>query len=148
MTGRQNRQTSATIQEVCADPVETGIPGLGGVGPCFEPPTRGGPSRTVVQRIVIPPGFETGWHYHPADVLVTVVRGSLTHYDAIGRVDVRPAGTSFLEPAGMIHAHLGRNDGDEPVVMYVTHVSPVSGALALPLPVAAPGDGAQGPAAA
>ncbi|MFE3760599.1 cupin domain-containing protein [Streptomyces sp. NPDC059104] len=140
MTGRQDQQPSATIQAAGTDPVETGGRGRGDVDPCSGPPTRGGPSRTVVQRIVIPPGFETGWHYHCGDVRVVVARGRLTHHDAIGRVDVRPAGTSFLEPAGLVHAHLGRNDGDEPVVLYVTHVGPFSRALALPLPSAPPRD--------
>ncbi|MET8755437.1 cupin domain-containing protein [Streptomyces sp. NPDC004667] len=103
----------------------------------FELSVQDGPCHTVVQRIVIQPGADTGWHYHPGDVFAVVAQGELTHYDAIGRVNVHPAGTSFLEPSGMIHAHLGRNEGDEPVVMYATYVSPVGQQLTLPVPVVA-----------
>ncbi|MFE3762330.1 cupin domain-containing protein [Streptomyces sp. NPDC059104] len=117
-------------------PVETETLAHGEGAEGFELSPQGGPCTTVVQRIVIPPGADTGWHYHPGDVLAVVAQGELTHYDAIGRVDVHPAGTSFLEPSGMIHAHLGRNEGSEPVVMYATYVSPVGRELTLPVPVA------------
>ncbi|MFJ7209270.1 cupin domain-containing protein [Streptomyces sp. NPDC098789] len=117
------------------DPVVTETLVRGEAAEPFELSVSGGPCRTVIQRTVVPPGAETGWHYHPGDVVVVVARGVLTHYDAIGRVEVHPAGTSFQEPAGMIHAHLGRNEGEEPVVLYATHLVPLGRALALPVPV-------------
>lgn len=35
-----------------------------------------------------------------------------------------PAGTSFVEPAGSDHRHIGRNLGSEPVVLWVTYLLP------------------------
>ncbi|MFD9877848.1 cupin domain-containing protein, partial [[Kitasatospora] papulosa] len=39
-------------------------------------------------------------------------------------VEVTPAGTSFIEPSGADHRHIGRNLGTEPVVLWVTYLLP------------------------
>ncbi len=42
-------------------------------------------------------------------------------------MEVSPAGTSFIEPSGKKHRHIGRNLGTEPVVLWVTYLLPPHG---------------------
>ncbi|WP_308407211.1 cupin domain-containing protein [Streptomyces sp. APSN-46.1] len=72
------------------------------------------------REIVIAPGGCTGWHYHRVELIAVVRSGTLTRILHDDSVVVHRAGTSFIEPAGIAHIHLGRNLGAEPVVLYVT----------------------------
>jgi quercetin dioxygenase-like cupin family protein len=64
----------------------------------------------------------SGWHSHPGVVLVTVISGTVTFYDAqcVGIAHV--AGTSFVESGGDIG--LARNESDAPAQVYVTYLVP------------------------
>src|SRR3989442_8575949 len=58
----------------------------------------------VVVSIVVTPGGNSGWHYHPGPVLVTVKTGTITFYmgvDPSCSAHVHPAGTTFFENGGM-----------------------------------------------
>src|SRR2546426_11288567 len=59
----------------------------------------------VVVSIVVTPGGNSGWHYHPGPVLVTVKTGTITFYmgdDPSCSAHVHPAGTTFFENGGMV----------------------------------------------
>ena len=66
----------------------------------------------VVVSIVVTPGGNSGWHYHPGPVLVTVKTGTITFYmgdDPSCSAHVHPAGTTFFENGGMVG--MARNEG-------------------------------------
>src|SRR5256886_13107747 len=59
----------------------------------------------VVVSIVVTPGGNSGWHYHPGPVLVTVKTGTITFYmgdDPSCSAHVHPAGTTFFENGGLV----------------------------------------------
>lgn len=56
-----------------------------------------GPVDFITATVNIAAGGTSGWHSHPGVVLVSVVAGSLTFYDATCVASVHPAGTSFVE---------------------------------------------------
>jgi quercetin dioxygenase-like cupin family protein len=60
------------------------------------------------------PGGFTGWHTHPGPVLIQVVRGEVTFYDA-NDPECKPrvvrAGEAILDTGE--HAHIGRNETAE-----------------------------------
>jgi quercetin dioxygenase-like cupin family protein len=70
-----------------------------------------------------------GWHSHPAAAAVIVAKGTLTVYDS-GDPSCSPhpysAGQGFIEPANRVHR--ARNEGKQPVVLYVTYLGLPSGA--------------------
>ena len=71
------------------------------------------------------PDAVSGWHAHAGPVFVQVVTGTLTVYQAKDkecRGKQYPAGTGFLEPAGVVHD--ARNEGAEPVDIYDLVVAP------------------------
>lgn len=73
-----------------------------------------GPSDLYVQNNVWQVGGTTGWHTHPGHSLVTVTSGTLTNYhgdDPSCTPTVYTAGTTFVDPGGLDHAHLVRNEG-------------------------------------
>ncbi|MEU3776788.1 cupin domain-containing protein [Streptomyces sp. NPDC032472] len=72
------------------------------------------------REVVIEPGGSTGWHYHRVPLIALVKSGTLTRILHDRTVVVHPPGSSFVEPAGLRHVHLGRNLGTVPVVLYVT----------------------------
>ncbi|MGW2476826.1 cupin domain-containing protein [Streptomyces sp. NPDC001665] len=72
----------------------------------------------------VAPGGSTGWHTHKGQLIVVVKSGTLTRTLDDCSVEVSPAGTSFVEPAGRNHRHIGRNLGSEPVVLWVTYLLP------------------------
>ncbi|MFI5665822.1 cupin domain-containing protein [Streptomyces sp. NPDC051704] len=72
------------------------------------------------REIVIEPGDCTGWHFHRVPLIALVKSGTLTRILHDNSVVVHRPGTSFVEPPGIEHLHLGRNLGTEPVVLYVT----------------------------
>src|SRR2546426_1841707 len=66
----------------------------------------------VVVSIVVTPGGNSGWHYHPGPVLVTVKTGTTTFYmgdDPSCSAHVHPAGTTFFENGGVVG--MARNEG-------------------------------------
>ncbi|WP_405941480.1 cupin domain-containing protein [Streptomyces sp. NBC_00207] len=95
------------------------------------------------RKIVIPPGGCTGWHFHRVRLDAKVLAGTLTRILHDRTVVVHRAGTTFVEPAGIGHIHLGHNLGTEPVVLYVTPALPEGTPFAIPTPAPA---GAASPA--
>jgi quercetin dioxygenase-like cupin family protein len=89
-----------------------------------------GVTDVVVRRITIPPGVSTGWHYHDGELIAVVESGTLTRVLADCSIETTAAGSSFVEPAGSGHVHVGRNQGTEPVVLYVTYLLPSGSAPA------------------
>ncbi|MFE2327176.1 cupin domain-containing protein [Streptomyces sp. NPDC059385] len=89
-----------------------------------------GPGREVV----IPPGGCTGWHFHRVPLDAMVLAGTLTRVLSDGTVEIHPAGTAFVEPAGIDHIHLGHNLGSEPVVLHITPALPAGTPFAIPTP--------------
>ncbi|MFE7325205.1 cupin domain-containing protein [Streptomyces sp. NPDC057565] len=79
--------------------------------------------------ITVEPGGSTGWHTHSGQLIAVVKSGTLTRTLDDCSVEVTPAGTSFIEPSGSKHRHIGRNLGTEPVVLWVTYLLPEGSAL-------------------
>ncbi|KPI21170.1 Cupin 2 conserved barrel domain protein [Actinobacteria bacterium OV450] len=72
------------------------------------------------REVVIAPGGCTGWHFHRVPLIALVKSGTLTRILHDNSEVVHRPGTSFVEPPGIEHLHLGRNLGTVPVVLYVT----------------------------
>lgn len=85
--------------------------------------TPKGRTDVTFRKITVEPGGSTGWHTHRGQ-LIAVVQGTLTRTLDDCSVEVTPAGTSFIEPSGAKHRHIGRNLGTEPVVLWVTYLLP------------------------
>ncbi|WP_405021255.1 cupin domain-containing protein [Kitasatospora sp. NBC_00070] len=98
--------------------------------------TEGG-TDVVFREITIAPGGNTGWHYHPGQVLVVVKSGTLTRVLEDRSTEVTPAGGVVVEAAGARHVHIGYNHGTEPVVLLATYLAPAGS----PLSVCAPAPG-------
>ncbi|KGI69866.1 cupin domain-containing protein [Mycobacterium rufum] len=82
-------------------------------------------SHYVAKLLTIAPGGGTGWHFHPGDVFGVVRSGTLTHYAGDCSVDgVYPAGSTITERSGPGYVHAGRNEGPDPLVMWVLYVNP------------------------
>ncbi|MFN2607077.1 MAG: cupin domain-containing protein [Acidimicrobiales bacterium] len=99
-----------------------------------------GPAVVLVRRETYAPGESSGWHSHPGAHLVEVVSGTLTVYGE----DCRPTtyGPGDLYSGGG-RPHLARDEGDTPVDMVVTSVTPTDVDLAQfrlgePAPAACP----------
>ncbi|MFF5896544.1 cupin domain-containing protein [Streptomyces argenteolus] len=88
-----------------------------------------GPTDVTFREITVQPGGSTGWHTHSGQLIAVVKAGTLTRTLDDCSVEVTPAGTSFIEPAGSNHRHIGRNLGTEPVVLWVTYLLPEGSAL-------------------
>ncbi|MFD9725403.1 cupin domain-containing protein [Streptomyces sp. NPDC059072] len=86
------------------------------------------------REVVIPPGGCTGWHFHRVPLDAVVLAGTLTRVLSDGTVEIHPAGTAFVEPAGIDHIHLGHNLGSEPVVLHITPALPAGAPFAIPTP--------------
>jgi quercetin dioxygenase-like cupin family protein len=78
-------------------------------------------SLVLTVEVRVPPGGVFPWHYHTADLTVTVVQGGLTVQDA-GSCDTQAfaAGSGFYEEAGVIHQ--ASNPGSTLAVLYVTYL--------------------------
>ena len=79
----------------------------------------------VVVSLVVTPGGNSGWHYHPGPVLVTVKTGTITFYmgdDPSCSAHVHPAGTTFFENGGM--GGMARNEGTVDATTVVTFFVP------------------------
>ncbi|MCM2414764.1 MULTISPECIES: cupin domain-containing protein [unclassified Streptomyces] len=83
-----------------------------------------GRTDVTFRTITVEPGGSTGWHTHRGQLIVVVKSGTLTRTLDDCSVEVTPAGTSFIEPSGTKHRHIGRNLGTEPVVLWVTYLLP------------------------
>ncbi|MFJ8886356.1 cupin domain-containing protein [Streptomyces sp. NPDC102402] len=83
-----------------------------------------GRTDVTFRKITVAPGGSTGWHTHSGQLIVVVKSGTLTRTLADCSVEATPAGTSFIEPSGARHRHIGRNLGTEPVVLWVTYLLP------------------------
>ncbi|MFJ3923597.1 cupin domain-containing protein [Streptomyces sp. NPDC090022] len=88
----------------------------------------------VVREVVIEPGGSTGWHYHVCEIAAVVKSGTLTRILRDRSVEVTSAGGAFIEPAGIRHAHIGRNLGTEPVVIEVRYDLPEDRPFAVEVP--------------
>ncbi|MFD3578005.1 cupin domain-containing protein [Streptomyces sp. NPDC058644] len=94
-----------------------------------------GPRHLVFRKAVIPPGANTGWHYHQGEEIAVIKSGTLTRYngsDCKARV-IRP-GDALVEPTGPEEVHYGVNKGTEPVVLYITDVLPEGAGFSTPAP--------------
>ncbi|PZT74523.1 MULTISPECIES: cupin domain-containing protein [unclassified Streptomyces] len=141
-TGRRGPQgrpvralvTAAGVAALAFVPTAAGAtPGSGVVATEVAKGTSTGPLHVRAPRgradvtfttATIAPGGSTGWHTHKGQLIVVVKSGTLTRTLDDCTVEVTPAGTSFVEPAGSDHRHIGRNLGSEPVVLWVTYLLP------------------------
>lgn len=89
-----------------------------------------GPTDVTFKRITIEPGAGTGLHCHYGNLIAVVERGTLTHYAPIYPDGVHEyhEGDSLTEGKGYIHE--GKNEGEEPMVLMVTYVTPEGQPLA------------------
>lgn len=79
----------------------------------------------------------SGWHWHPGVVLVSVVSGSVTFYEANCVGTIHAAGSAFVESGDS--PGLARNESSTtPAVVYVTYLVP-AGTTALRVDAANPG---------
>ncbi|MFH8475632.1 cupin domain-containing protein [Streptomyces sp. NPDC018000] len=91
--------------------------------------TPNGRTDVTFRTITVEPGGSTGWHTHSGQLIAVVKSGTLTRTLDDCSVEVTPAGSSFIEPSGADHRHIGRNLGTEPVVLWVTYLLPQGSAL-------------------
>lgn len=83
-----------------------------------------GRTEVTFRTITVEPGGSTGWHTHRGQLIAVVKSGTLTRTLSDCSVEATPAGTSFIEPSGVRHRHIGQNLGTEPVVLWVTYLLP------------------------
>ena len=89
----------------------------------------------VVANVVVTPGGNSGWHFHPGPVLVVVKTGTITFYmgdDPTCSPHVHPAGTSFIENGGMVG--MARNEGTVDATVVATFFVPAGSATRLDAP--------------
>lgn len=104
-----------------------------------------------LSRVTFMPGAETPVHYHPGTEIGFVVQGALTYTVFEGEAEVfraaggkneiiRPGttvvlevGDGVIEPAGMIHQ--GRNEGESPMVIYISSLFPEGEMRAIPVSI-------------
>jgi quercetin dioxygenase-like cupin family protein len=88
----------------------------------------------ITREITIQPGGSTGWHYHDGRVFGVVREGTLTRTMADCSVIVSPVGSAVTEDSGADHAHIGRNLGPEPLVLWIDYIEPAGTPLAVDVP--------------
>ncbi|WTE38472.1 cupin domain-containing protein [Streptomyces sp. NBC_01618] len=91
--------------------------------------TPNGRTDVTFRTITVESGGSTGWHTHSGQVIAVVKSGTLTRIMDDCSVEVISAGSSFIEPSGAKHRHIGRNLGTEPVVILATYLLPEGSAL-------------------
>ncbi|NYF15578.1 quercetin dioxygenase-like cupin family protein [Microbacterium sp. AK009] len=100
------------------EPVEVSVaPGAEGVGVTFR-------------EITLQPGAGTGEHCHAGQLIAVVKEGALTHYAPTHPDGVRVYETGEAIIEGAEYIHQGVNEGDIPVVLWVTYVIPEGEPLA------------------
>ncbi len=82
--------------------------------------------------LVFQPGAETGWHIHPAPVIVVVKSGALVETHSNGCTTLHPTGSVFFETAGEVHNATNRTSGVAEV--YATFLSPAGAQPLIPVP--------------
>ena len=79
---------------------------------------------TIFQQITVDPGGFTQWHSHPGPAFVVVKEGTFTYYDGedptCTGIDYGP-NEAFVD-LGQGHVHSARNEGADPVVLYVMYL--------------------------
>lgn len=93
----------------------------------------------AVQQIDFAPGSYSGWHRHPGPVFIQVVSGTMTFYesdDPTCTPITRTAGQGYLDVGE--HAHIARNETDQPAQNIVTYFAPPGAGLRIDAP--APGN--------
>jgi quercetin dioxygenase-like cupin family protein len=86
-------------------------------------------------RLIGEPGAQFGWHQHSGPHWVLVTAGTVTYYDVEGgtcNAKVYPTGSAFLDPGNKTHT--ARNEGSDPVEVYVFNMLPEGGASRIDLP--------------
>jgi quercetin dioxygenase-like cupin family protein len=82
------------------------------------------PSQVAVQRVVIGPGGQTGWHTHSGPAVVVIAEGTLTLYqgdDPTCTGHPYRSGEAFVD-SGRGNVHIGRNLSEtENVLLYVSY---------------------------
>jgi quercetin dioxygenase-like cupin family protein len=89
--------------------------------------TKGG--SMIVERIVVKPGGDFGWHTHGSPVAVVIQQGTLTVWDkTVGNCApfTVSKGQSFVEPAN--HVHRAMNEGSQTVKLYAVYLGIPKGA--------------------
>lgn len=76
----------------------------------------------ITATVAIAAGGTSGWHSHPGIVLVSVVSGTLTFYDAACVGTVYAAGSSFVESGDV--PGLVRNEGTTAASVFATYLVP------------------------
>lgn len=99
-------------------------------GVVVDVPDAGEGVGVTFREITIAPGAGTGVHCHHGQLIAVVQAGALTHYADThpGGVRVYAAGEAIIEGAG--YPHEGVNEGEVPVVLWVTYVIPEGEPLA------------------
>lgn len=89
-----------------------------------------GPLQVNQRRLTFEPGASTGRHCHYGRLIGVVESGTLTHYAPVypGGVHVYHAGDALNEGPGYVHE--GVNEGTEPLVLYMTYITPEGEPLA------------------
>jgi len=77
------------------------------------------PAVFVFQDFTMYPDANTGWHYHPGIVLITVAQGSVDWYDARCTKRTHTAGDFFTEGNQL---HFVRNSSSSPARLIITFV--------------------------
>lgn len=97
-----------------------------------------GPTRLVMQEIVIQPGGHSGWHTHGGMAFASIVEGALTLYSSKAPCagTTYPAGTAFVDP-GFGNVHIARNEGTTPMTVRVQYVQPEGSAVRVDVPAPA-----------
>ncbi len=115
---------SATVAPVVADDLAQGV------DPSPVDVEVGGPAQVNVRELTIQPGAGTGKHCHYGQLIAVVEQGTFTHYAPVypTGVHVYHAGDVIIEGPGYVHE--GKNEGDTPVVLMVTYVTPQGDPLA------------------
>lgn len=96
----------------------------------------------VVQKIVLSPGGQTGWHSHPGPVIVLIKAGTMAFYDGddpeCGAVEYA-AGDAFID-SGQGHVHIAFNESaSEDLELWAVYFDvPPGGAFRIDAP--APGN--------
>jgi hypothetical protein len=87
---------------------------------------------TVIQKIVLGPGGQTGWHSHPGPAIALITRGELTLYssdDPMCTGRTFGVGQAFVDE-GQGHVHLARNLLNQETEVWVTYLDvPPGGAF-------------------
>ena len=84
----------------------------------------------ILREITLQPGASTGWHWHDGTLYALVKKGTLTHTESnCTTTQTYRTGSTFIEPSGANHVHIGRNLASTPLVLEVVYVDPAGSPL-------------------